>query len=82
MAIGVDNLENAAPLESFELQNGSIWSSARKGPGLTDEVVNVCEGLVADPQCRSTAPSTPALQRQSPYAPGRTLESRADPWAC
>jgi len=54
VAIGVDNLENAAPLESFELPERVCLVFGSEGPGLTEEVVNVCEGLVAITQYGST----------------------------
>jgi tRNA G18 (ribose-2'-O)-methylase SpoU len=53
-AIGVDNLENATPLESFELPERVCLVFGSEGPGLTEEVLNVCDGLVAITQYGST----------------------------
>ena len=54
VAIGVDNLANAAPLESFDLPERVCLVFGSEGPGLTDEVVGVCQGLVAITQYGST----------------------------
>jgi tRNA G18 (ribose-2'-O)-methylase SpoU len=54
VAIGVDNLANAAPLESFDLPERVCLVFGSEGPGLTDEVVSVCQGLVAITQYGST----------------------------
>jgi tRNA G18 (ribose-2'-O)-methylase SpoU len=54
VAIGVDNLPNAAPLESFDLPERVCLVFGSEGPGLTDEVLSVCQGLVAITQYGST----------------------------
>ena len=54
VAIGVDNLANAAPLESFDLPERVCLVFGSEGPGLTEEVVDVCQGLVAITQYGST----------------------------
>ena len=54
VAIGVDNLENAAPLESFDLPERVCLVFGSEGPGLTEEVVNICEALVSITQYGST----------------------------
>jgi tRNA G18 (ribose-2'-O)-methylase SpoU len=52
--IGVDNLEGAIPLESYELPERTCLVFGSEGPGLTDEVVAVCQDLVAITQYGST----------------------------
>jgi tRNA G18 (ribose-2'-O)-methylase SpoU len=52
--IGVDNLEGAVPLESYELPQRTCLAFGSEGPGLTDELVTVCEELVAITQYGST----------------------------
>jgi tRNA G18 (ribose-2'-O)-methylase SpoU len=52
--IGVDNLEGAVPLESNELPQRTCLVFGSEGPGLTDELVAVCEHLVAITQHGST----------------------------
>jgi tRNA G18 (ribose-2'-O)-methylase SpoU len=53
-AIGVDNLEGAVPLESFELPERVCLIFGSEGPGLTEEVRGMCDGLVAITQYGST----------------------------
>ena len=52
--IGVDNLEGAVPLEPFELPQRTCLVFGSEGPGLTEELVAVCEQLVAITQYGST----------------------------
>ena len=54
LAIGVDNLEGAVPMESYELPKRTCLVFGSEGPGLTDELVAVCEQLVAITQYGST----------------------------
>ena len=53
-AIGVDNLPGAVPIESNELPERACLVFGSEGPGLTDELVAVCERLVAITQYGST----------------------------
>jgi tRNA G18 (ribose-2'-O)-methylase SpoU len=53
-AIGVDNLPGAVPLETDELPEHACLVFGSEGPGLTDELVAVCERLVAITQYGST----------------------------
>ena len=53
-AIGVDNLPGAVPLETSELPERACLVFGSEGPGLTDELVAVCERLVAITQYGST----------------------------
>lgn len=52
--IGVDNLPGSVPLESAELPSNACLVFGSEGPGLTDEMVAACEGLVAISQYGST----------------------------
>ena len=52
--VGVDNLPGAVPLESAELPERVCLVFGSEGPGLTDELVGVCERLVAISQYGST----------------------------
>jgi tRNA G18 (ribose-2'-O)-methylase SpoU len=54
VVIGVDNLEGAVPLESYELPRRTCLVFGSEGPGLTDELVAVCTQLVAITQYGST----------------------------
>jgi tRNA G18 (ribose-2'-O)-methylase SpoU len=54
VAIGVDNLPGAVPLESAELPERTCLVFGSEGPGLTDELVQVCQRLVAITQYGST----------------------------
>ncbi len=54
VAVGVDNLPGAVPLESTELPRDVCLVFGSEGPGLTDELVAVCSGLVAISQYGST----------------------------
>ena len=53
-AIGVDNLPGAVPLETSELPERACLVFGSEGPGLTDELVAVCERMVAITQYGST----------------------------
>ncbi len=53
-AIGVDNLPGSVPLESAQLPRDCCLVFGSEGPGLTDEVVEMCERLVAITQHGST----------------------------
>jgi tRNA G18 (ribose-2'-O)-methylase SpoU len=53
-AIGIDNLPGAVPLEACELPERACLVFGSEGPGLTDELVAVCERLVAITQYGST----------------------------
>jgi tRNA G18 (ribose-2'-O)-methylase SpoU len=52
--VGVDNLEGAVPLESYELPRQTCLAFGSEGPGLTDELVAACKQLVAITQYGST----------------------------
>jgi tRNA G18 (ribose-2'-O)-methylase SpoU len=52
--IGVDNLAGAVPLDRSELPEQTCLVFGSEGPGLTDELVAVCEQLVAITQYGST----------------------------
>ncbi len=52
--IGVDNLPGSVPLESTELPQRCCLVFGSEGPGLTDEVVAGCTGLVSITQYGST----------------------------
>ena len=52
--IGVDNLAGAVPLDRSELPQRTCLVLGSEGPGLTDELVAVCEQLVAITQYGST----------------------------
>ena len=52
--IGVDNLAGAVPLDRAELPRKTCLVFGSEGPGLTDELVAVCEQLVAITQYGST----------------------------
>ena len=52
--VGVDNLNGAVPLESYELPQRTCLAFGSEGPGLTDELVDACEQLVAITQYGST----------------------------
>jgi tRNA G18 (ribose-2'-O)-methylase SpoU len=54
VAIGVDNLPGAVRLESAELAERTCLVFGSEGPGLTPELVEVCERLVAITQYGST----------------------------
>ena len=53
-AVGVDNLNGAVPLETTELPERVCLVFGSEGPGLTDELVAVCQQLVAITQHGST----------------------------
>jgi tRNA G18 (ribose-2'-O)-methylase SpoU len=53
-AIGVDNLPGARPLEREELPERACLVFGSEGPGLTEELVGVCDRLVAITQYGST----------------------------
>jgi tRNA G18 (ribose-2'-O)-methylase SpoU len=52
--IGVDNLAGAVPLDRAELPQQTCLVFGSEGPGLTDELLAVCEQLVAITQYGST----------------------------
>ncbi|HEY9292500.1 MAG TPA: TrmH family RNA methyltransferase [Microlunatus sp.] len=52
--IGVDNLPGSVPLETAKLPEQSCLIFGSEGPGLTDEMVQHCEQLVAISQYGST----------------------------
>ncbi|WP_040158317.1 TrmH family RNA methyltransferase [Nigerium massiliense] len=52
--IGVDNLPGSVPLETARLPQRCCLVFGAEGPGLTDEVVAACQGLVAISQHGST----------------------------
>lgn len=52
--IGVDNLEGSVPLEKTELPERSCLIFGSEGPGLTEEMVAICERLVAITQYGSS----------------------------
>ena len=54
VAVGVDNLPGAEPLEQAELPERVCLVFGSEGPGLTPELVAVCERLVAISQYGST----------------------------
>src|SRR6478672_949248 len=54
VAVGVDNLPGAVPLESAELPERTCLVFGSEGPGLTEELVQVCQRLVAITQYGST----------------------------
>jgi tRNA G18 (ribose-2'-O)-methylase SpoU len=53
-AVGVDNLEGSVALETTELPRAVCLVFGSEGPGLTDELVAVCDRLVAITQYGST----------------------------
>jgi len=54
VAVGVDNLPGAVPLETSALRERVCLVFGSEGPGLTEELVDICEGLVAITQHGST----------------------------
>ncbi|MGB7964131.1 MAG: RNA methyltransferase [Propionicimonas sp.] len=52
--IGVDNLPGSVPLEAATLPQRCCLVFGSEGPGLTDELLAACEGLVAITQFGST----------------------------
>lgn len=54
VAVGVDNLPGAVPLETAELPERVCLVFGSEGPGLTPELVAACEQLVAITQYGST----------------------------
>ena len=52
--VGVDNLPGAVPLEATRLPRRCCLVFGSEGPGLTDELVAACSGLVAITQYGST----------------------------
>ncbi|MET1006490.1 MAG: RNA methyltransferase [Propionibacteriaceae bacterium] len=53
-AVGVDNLDGSVPLETTELPRDVCLVFGSEGPGLTPELVAVCDQLVAITQYGST----------------------------
>jgi tRNA G18 (ribose-2'-O)-methylase SpoU len=54
VAVGVDNLDGSVPLEATELPERACLVFGSEGPGLTEEMVAVCDSLVAITQYGST----------------------------
>jgi tRNA G18 (ribose-2'-O)-methylase SpoU len=54
VAIGVDNLPDAVPLESYQLPERVCLVFGSEGPGLTAELVSACNALVGITQYGST----------------------------
>ena len=54
VAIGVDNLSGAVPLESYELPERVCIVFGSEGPGLTAELVSACHAVVGITQYGST----------------------------
>jgi tRNA G18 (ribose-2'-O)-methylase SpoU len=54
VAVGVDNLDGSFPLETAELPRDVCLVFGSEGPGLTPELVAVCQSLVAITQYGST----------------------------
>ena len=54
VAVGVDNLAGAVPLETTELPERVCLVFGSEGPGLTEEMVAACSSLVAISQYGST----------------------------
>jgi tRNA G18 (ribose-2'-O)-methylase SpoU len=54
VAVGVDNLEGSVPLERTQLAQDVCLVFGSEGPGLTEELMAVCSGLVAITQYGST----------------------------
>lgn len=54
VAVGVDNLPGSVPLEQTELPRDVCLVFGSEGPGLTDDLVDACESLVAITQYGST----------------------------
>ncbi|WP_152365621.1 TrmH family RNA methyltransferase [Microlunatus speluncae] len=52
--IGVDNLPGSTPLERTELPERACLVFGSEGPGLTEEMITACSGLVAITQFGST----------------------------
>jgi tRNA G18 (ribose-2'-O)-methylase SpoU len=52
--IGVDNLPGSLPLETAKLPERSCLIFGSEGPGLTEEIVGICDQLVAISQYGST----------------------------
>jgi tRNA G18 (ribose-2'-O)-methylase SpoU len=52
--IGVDNLPGSVPLETTKLPERSCLIFGSEGPGLTEEIVAICDRLVAISQYGST----------------------------
>ena len=54
VAVGVDNLPGAVPLETYELPERACLVFGSEGPGLTEELLAACQALVAITQYGST----------------------------
>ena len=52
--VGVDNLPGAVPLETTSLPRDTVLVFGQEGPGLTDEVAQACDRMVAIAQFGST----------------------------
>ena len=71
-AVGVDNLDGAVPLETTELPERVCLVFGSEGPGLTDELVAVCQHWWPSPSTVRPARSMPARPRRSPCITGRS----------
>jgi tRNA G18 (ribose-2'-O)-methylase SpoU len=54
VAVGIDNLDGSVPLEATELPERACLVFGSEGPGLTEEMVAICDSLVAITQYGST----------------------------
>ena len=54
VVIGVDNLQGALPLETYQPPRRTCLAFGSEGPGLTDDLVAICTDLVAISQYGST----------------------------
>jgi tRNA G18 (ribose-2'-O)-methylase SpoU len=52
--IGIDNIEASIPLHTFTYPKNPILVFGSEGPGLSKEMINVCEAIVAIEQFGST----------------------------
>lgn len=52
--IGIDNIEASQPLNSAELPKSTVYIFGQEGPGLSDEMQNICETVIAIEQFGST----------------------------
>jgi tRNA G18 (ribose-2'-O)-methylase SpoU len=52
--IGIDNIDDSAPLGSFTFPDNPVLVFGSEGPGLSPEMIAVCESIVAIEQFGST----------------------------
>ena len=52
--LGVDNIENAVPIETTTLPEHSVLVFGQEGPGLSKEMINACEMILEITQYGST----------------------------